>query len=196
MNEVNEPEALYGGNYTAKDYLSWTFDELVELIKGKVWKMSPAPTSRHQIANSNLSRLFGNHFVGHKCITIHAPFDVYLTHEPNDYKSARTVVQPDLCVICDRTKIREFGCVGAPDLVVEILSKSTAKKDLNDKFNVYQEFGVREYWVVFPLEKAITIYTLVDGRFEEHGLFNFEDEIDSKLFPELTFKLEEVFTEL
>ena len=196
MNEVNEPEALYGGNYTAKDYLSWTFDELVELIKGKVWKMSPAPTSRHQRISVELSRIFANSFRKHQCTLFHAPFDVYLTHDLDQYKAANTVVQPDLCVICDRTKIKEFGCVGAPDLVVEILSKSTAKKDLNDKYNVYQEFGVKEYWVVFPLEKAITIYALVDGRFEEHGLYNFEDEIGSKLFPELTFGLEEVFTEL
>lgn len=193
MKEVKEPTALYGSNYTAKDYLSWKFEELVELIKGKVWHVSPAPKSNHQRLLREIVIYFGHFFENKKCEYFFAPFDVYLTHEPENYQNASTVVQPDLCVICDSHKIKEFGCVDAPDLVVEILSKGTAKKDLNDKYNVYQEFGVKEYWVVHPFEKAISVYSLSEGVYKDVGLFNEEDTLKSVVFQDLELQIAEVF---
>src|SRR5207237_8490272 len=93
------------------------------------------------------------------------PFDVYLVKPEQDYKKTRNVVQPDLCIICDKEKIKKFGCVGSPDLLVEILSPSTASKDLKQKYELYEEYGVKEYWVVYPSEKVIQIYTLEDGNY-------------------------------
>lgn len=193
MKNASEPEALYGGTYTAKDYLSWTFDAMVELIKGKVWKMAPAPASQHQRVSSKLTANFVRQFEQKPCEVFHAPYDVYFTRDVEHFEEANTVVQPDLCVICDSHKIKSFGCVGAPDLVVEILSKSTAKKDLNDKYQIYEEFGVKEYWVVHPFEKAINLFILKDGAFADAGTFGETESMNSSLFPELAVSLEQVF---
>ena len=189
---ISEPDCSV--NYTAKDYLNWTFEGLYELIKGKVWKMSPAPSSEHQRIDRKLVRkmlpLFSE---GGSCELFYAPFDVYLVQEGEAIEKSTTVVQPDICVICDAHKIQDKGCIGAPDLVVEILSPSTAKKDLNDKFNVYEEFGVKEYWVVFPGQNAINIYSLIDGKFELHRTFRQDEILQSPLFEKLSFKVVEVF---
>lgn len=146
-NQVQEPDL--SGTYTAAEYLQWKLDEMVELIRGKVFKMTPAPSSNHQRIAVELIRIFANHFHNKKCEVFEAPFDVYLVAVGQDYKTAENIVEPDLCVICEPGKIRKFGCVGAPDFVIEILSPSTSKKDLKDKFELYEEFGVREYcWYI------------------------------------------------
>lgn len=189
--QTNEPD--YSGSYTVKDYLKWSFDGLFEIIKGKVWKMSPAPTSSHQRINFNLSFEFGKVFKGQKCEAFHAPFDVYLNRENEDISKGTTVVQSDVCVICNPNKIQERGCIGAPDLVVEIISPSTARKDMYDKFNVYEEFGVKEYWIVFPGQNAINIFSLVEGKFELRKTFEEEEILQSPLFEQLRFKVAEVF---
>ena len=127
---------------------------MTELIRGKIYKMSPAPTSKHQIVVGNLHGIVWNFLRGKSCKVFTAPFDVRLPSAPKKKadKEISTVVQPDLCVICDLEKIDERGCLGAPDWIVEILSKFTSAKDLNEKFSVYEEAGVREYWVVHPQE--------------------------------------------
>ncbi|MGB0430765.1 MAG: Uma2 family endonuclease [Bacteroidia bacterium] len=189
---VSEPD--YGGSYTVKDYLSWTFDGLYEIIKGKVWKMSPAPTSDHQRIDRRIVRKMLPYFPeGGNCELFYAPYDVYLIKEGDDLERATTVLQPDVCIVCNPKKIEKRGCIGAPDLVVEIISPSTAKKDLNDKFKVYEEFGVKEYWVVFPGEKAINIYTLVNGKYELFKSFGQDEELQSPLFEQLNFVVSEVF---
>ncbi len=188
---VSEPD--YSGSYTVKDYLSWTFDGFYEIIKGKVWKMSPAPTSSHQRVSFNLSFEFGRIFKGQNCEAFHAPFDVYFVRCGEETSNGTTVLQPDICIICDKSKIHEKGCVGAPDLVVEIISPSTAKKDLDDKYKVYEEFGVKEYWVVFPGEKAINIYSLIEGKYELFKSLSHDEELQSPLFEHLKFRVEDVF---
>jgi Uma2 family endonuclease len=189
---VSEPD--YSGSYTVKDYLSWTFDGLYEIIKGKVWKMSPAPTSDHQRIDRRIVRKMLPYFPeGENCELFYAPYDVYLIKEGDDLERATTVLQPDVCIVCDPKKIEKRGCIGAPDLVVEIISPSTAKKDMNDKFNIYEEFGVKEYWVVFPGEKAINIYTLVEDKYELFKSYSQDEELQSPLFEHLKFRLEEIF---
>ena len=106
--------------YNAGQYLQWRFEEMVELIKGKVFKMSPGPVSNHQRVQAALISTFYVSLKDENCEAFDAPFDVYLTHE-KDLRKAENVVQPDVCIICDPSKIQERGCVGAPDLVVEIL---------------------------------------------------------------------------
>ncbi len=149
--------------YTFKDYLSWKFQERVELLRGYIAKMSPAPTSTHQIISGNLHFNLAYFLRKKPCRVIAAPFDVYL---PSIKGEGETVVQPDLCVICDTTKIKKHGCVGAPDLVIEILSLGNSRKEMTQKFQIYEQAGVREYWVVYPYEQVVHQYTLEGEKFQ------------------------------
>lgn len=144
--------------YTYADYLTWQFDEMVELIRGRVFRMSPAPSTGHQAVSRNLLLLIGNYLHQKQCEVFHAPFDVRLPLPPDRQTpdKVNTVVQPDICVICDPTKIEAQGCHGAPDWIIEILSPGTAHKDLNEKFDLYQHAGVREYWIVRLDEQTVT----------------------------------------
>jgi len=109
-------------------------------------------------------------------------------------KEVYTVVQPDLYVICDRSKLDERGCIGAPDLIVEILSKGNSKKEVETKYELYQENGVREYWIVFPYEEVIQQHVL-DG--EEHyrlrHMYSGDSIATSVIFPQLSFQAAQIF---
>jgi Uma2 family endonuclease len=125
-----------------------------------------------------------------------APFDVIFASNLDD-KSAKNVVQPDISVICDRGKITEKGCVGAPDLIVEVLSPSTALKDRNEKYKLYQRFEVKEYWVVDPLYRAIEVYGWHNGVYEKREVFGEQDVLVSFLHPDyLKVCLKDVFQRL
>jgi len=194
---VEEPISEYGNldvnkSYTYLDYLKWQFEERVELIKGRIFKMSPAPNRRHQTLLANVNRQFDFFFLQHPCNYYFAPFDVRLPI-PNK-KKPNTVVQPDFCVICEESKLDDAGCIGAPDLIVEILSPSNQKHDLATGFSLYEEVGVKEYWVVFPNERMVVVYALVNGKYV--GSKPFIDELEpigSSLFPDLKIELKEVF---
>ncbi|MEP0367532.1 MAG: Uma2 family endonuclease [Cyclobacteriaceae bacterium] len=187
-----EPEATY----SYADYLKWTFDERVELIKGKIFKMSPAPRRNHQSIAITISSEIFNFLKGKSCKVYSAPFDVRFPNNPTDSdEQTYTVVQPDICVICDSEKLDDTGCKGAPDLIVEILSPSTSSKDLNEKFYLYEEHGVQEYWVIYPGENVLEIYDLKDGKYVSRGKFVKENTVTSDILKGLEIKLEEVFTE-
>jgi Uma2 family endonuclease len=157
--------------YTYADYLTWADDKVRELFNGFIKLRSPAPRAKHQKISTIITARLFNLVEKNKgvCQIFHAPFDVRL---PRNGETADdriyTVVQPDICVICDPVKIDDRGCLGAPDLVVEVQSLATAKYDLNDKFRLYEEAGVREYWVVFPYEKGILQFILQsDGTYDQ-----------------------------
>jgi Uma2 family endonuclease len=181
------------GNYTYADYLTWRFDQMVEIIKGKLFIMSPAPAERHQRIATLLSTEVGIYFKNHPCNFYIAPFDVRLSKNKGKDEEITTVVQPDICVICDKSKIDERGCNGSPDLVVEIVSPSSIKKDLNEKFNLYEENEINEYWVVMPDSFAINQYTLSNGKYELVDTFFKTQTITSTTFPEMKILLEDVF---
>jgi Uma2 family endonuclease len=193
--KIEEPDL--SGTYTYSDYLSWQWTEMTELIRGKIFKMSPAPSSKHQIVGGNLFGLLWNHLRGKKCQVFIAPFDVRLPLSPkqNSDKEIITVVQPDLCVVCDPTKIDDRGCLGHPDWIIEILSPYTSSKDLREKFDVYEEAGVKEYWVVHPQEQTILVYTLNTKAKYEGMLTPYvrTDKVSSVTLPDLTINLGEVF---
>ena len=147
--------------YTYANYITWQFKERIELIKGKLFKMSPAPARRHQGISVELSTQFHNYLKKKGCKSYSAPFDVRFPKGEDDEQTF-TVVQPDICVICDKSKLDDRGCVGAPDLIVEILSPATAKKDVKDKFQLYEESGVKEYWIVSPENKLVDVFILKD----------------------------------
>jgi len=181
--------------YTYSDYMTWQFEEMVELIKGKIYKISPAPSRIHQKISTNLLILIGTHFSKKECQVFHAPFDVRLPSINKKNEVVNTIVQPDLCVICDHSKLDDQGCNGAPYWVIEILSKRTANKDLNEKFDLYQQVGVKEYWVVHPKEQTVLVYVLEKGIYSlrKNKPFTNTDTIRSTIFPELTIDLAEVF---
>jgi Uma2 family endonuclease len=181
--------------YSYADYLTWQFQEKLELIKGRIFKMSPAPSTSHQKISGKLHGRLFNFFEPHSCNLFAAPFDVRLLDKKKSTldKEIHTVVQPDLCVICDDTKLDERGAIGAPDLVIEILSPGNSNKEMKYKFDLYEEAGVLEYWIVNPADKTVFIYVLKENQFiGMHPLIE-EDAIQSKLFPELDFKLESIF---
>ncbi len=180
--------------YTYADYYSWKFQERVELIRGKIFRMSPAPNRVHQRISAFLTSRFYNFFEGNSCEVYPAPFDVRLPRKNVSSNKAETVVQPDLCVVCDLDKLDDRGCLGAPDLVVEILSPGNTHKEMHEKYEVYQESGVREYWLVNPLDKNVLIYLLDEaGEFKGQKPFVEEMLVTSFIFPDLSVDLKEVF---
>ena len=182
--------------YTYADYLTWAFDDRLELIKGWIYKMSPAPKRRHQAVSGNLFFAMKQYFNLCDCRVYEAPFDVRLKKNKGSDSEVDTVVQPDISVFCDLTKLDDRGAIDAPDLVVEITSDSTMKKDYNEKFNIYEENGVQEYWIVNPDSHSMEIFKSDNNKFESAGVFNIHDgatEVNSVMFPDLKVNLIEVF---
>lgn len=181
--------------YTYADYLTWEFNERIELIKGWIYKMSPAPRRAHQEIEIALSSNFWNFFQKNNCKVYQSPFDVRLIKNVGSTdQEVTTVVQPDICVVCDLSKLDDLGCVGAPDLIVEVLSPSTMKKDYNEKFNLYQENAVQEYWLVNPEGKSIEIFYLENTQYHSYDLLQNKNEIiTSKLFPDFKLPMTSVF---
>lgn len=182
-------------SYTYADYLKWTFDERLELIKGKIFKMSPAPGTRHQSVSGAVFNELYNYLKSKSYSVFAAPFDVRLTRRSDSDKDIVTVVQPDICVICDASKIDEKGCIGAPDIVIEILSPGNNKKELQNKYEVYEEAGVPEYWIIHPLEKTFLKYILTDGHFQPTRLLTIGDDVTTPILPGLVIGLENLFAE-
>ncbi len=179
--------------YTYADYYKWKFEERVELIKGHIFKMSPAPNRLHQELVGKLHIKLGIYLHKNPCKLYVAPFDVRLPRKSKEDKDIITVLQPDLCVICDPSKLDTRGCIGAPDIVVEVLSPSNNKKELRNKHEAYEEAGVKEYWVVLPYEKTMLIYTLVDDKFSTSGLLASGDIVTSAVLPGFSLDLAELF---
>jgi Uma2 family endonuclease len=165
----------------------------VELIKGRIFKMSPAPTSDHQVISREISGQLWQFLKGKTCQVFSAPFDVRFPRKSTEDKDILTVLQPDICVVCDPAKIDKKGCIGAPDIIIEILSPSNSEKELKYKYEVYEEAGVKEYWVVFPDEKTLLIYTLTDGKFVPSRLMVKSDVVTSAILPGFMLDLSEIF---
>jgi len=190
---VNEPDFSYGGVYTYADYLKWTIEERLELIKGKIFRMGPAPSSIHQRISQHINRELLIYLKGKSCEVFVAPFDVRLTTKSKRDEDITTVVQPDLCVVCDPAKIDKRGCIGAPDIMVEILSPSNTRKELKNKYEVYEESGVKEYWILSPQDHSFLVYTLKDGKFFPSRLMTEGDIVTSSVLEGFALDLEELF---
>jgi len=181
--------------YSYADYYKWKFEQRVELIKGRIFEMSPAPNRLHQEITGKMYLKLGNFLYNNPCKVYAAPFDVRLPRKSKKDKDIITVLQPDLCVICDRSKLDKRGCIGAPDIVVEVLSPSNNKKELKNKYEVYEEAGVKEYWVVFPIERTMFVYTLIDGKYTPSKLMVSGDTVTSNILPGFSLDLAELFSE-
>jgi Uma2 family endonuclease len=178
---------------TYEDYIHWPRDERWEIISGIPYNISPAPSRIHQYILFDLSRQIGTFLQDKPCQAYPAPFDVRIP----DHKGVFTnVVQPDLSIICDRKKLDDQGCAGAPELVIEILSPATASKDLKEKFSLYENAGVKEYWIADPYDKVIFVFNL--GENKQYGkprIFAPPDKIESLIIKGLIIETEPLFTE-
>lgn len=207
ITDINQLD--FNKKYTYADYLTWDFKERVELIKGKIFKMAPAPDEEHQKVSINLSSEIRFFLKKKKCQVRHAPYDVRLnipTETPiskKRRKSAKiiseeeilTVVLPDILVICDASKIDSRGCHGAPDLVVEILSTGNNRVDIVEKFAIYQSAGVPEYWIIHPNEQTVTIYTLNEqNKYIGSKPFGSGETIHSSILKGLEIEAEDIFS--
>jgi Uma2 family endonuclease len=197
MTAITHPSQLDPqGIYTYADYLSWRFKEAVELIRGRWLKMS-APSRRHQSISWNLTFTIASHFKNHPCVAYAAPFDVRLPDKRKSHIANRdilTVVQPDICIICDLQKLDDKGCIGAPDLVVEILSPGNSTKEMRLKKDLYEENGIREYWIFDPERETVHQFHLTDaGTYSPARIYINEDTLDCVIFPDLHISLAEIF---
>ncbi len=188
-------------SYSYADYLTWQLNEAVELIKGKIQLMSPAPNVKHQRLSIYLSSRLFYYFENKACQVFSAPFDVRL-YDRNESlianKEITTVVQPDICVICDNSKLDEQGCNGAPDWIIEILSKGNSKKEVKIKHALYAESGVKEYWLVYPYEEVVQQFVLNDD-IRQYQLVNSyagDDVATAYLFPDLVIDLQTLFKDV
>lgn len=184
--------------FTYKEYRTWPDDERWEIIHGVPYAMSPAPTTDHQAIVGKLHLQLGNFFKKKPCRVFISPIDVLFTHDAGENDDdVDTIVQPDIVVICDGKKITRRYIKGTPDLVIEVLSPSTASKDLKQKFKLYESHGVKEYWVVYPNDQSVLILSLSpDGTYGTPAMYSAEDVINDALFEGLTVDLTEVFPDL
>ena len=191
ITNINQLDPLYGV-YSYADYLLWKFKERVELFKGKLFKMS-APSAIHQEISMRLAGELYQFFKGKDCKIFHAPFDVRLLKESQEDKNIYTVVQPDICVVCDPEKIDKRGCEGAPDLVIEILSPGKSEKEMKYKYALYEEAKVPEYWIIDPDHQNVLVYVLEDGKYL-NPMNIVEGNITSQKFPTLKIHTDDIFS--
>jgi len=180
--------------YTYGDYLSWPEDERWELIEGVPFNMTPAPARVHQIIVVELLRQISNFLLDKECQVYVAPFDVRLPEALEADEEIITVVQPDISIICDPAKLDERGCRGAPDVIIEVLSPATAAKDQIQKVALYEKHGVKEYWLVHPADRLVTVRLLgPEGRYGIPGIHEAKGILPLPTIPGLEIDLDSVF---
>lgn len=173
---------LKENHYTSEDYWNLPDDQRAELIDGQLYNMAP-PSSQHQFISFNLGRKIADYIDSHsgECKVVLAPFAVNLTG--ND----KTWVEPDISVICDKNKLSDRGCEGAPDWIVEIVSPSTQANDYGIKLFKYRTAGVREYWIINPLKKSVLVYDLENDK--TTAQYSFDEVISGNIYPDLSVKI-------
>lgn len=181
--------------YTLADALTWDEQERIELIYGDPVMMSP-PTRAHQRASASLVTQLNNYLDGKKCEVYHAPFAVRPFERDGDCpEDVDTLVEPDITLVCDPSKLDNTGCKGAPDLVMEILSPSTSRHDKFVKFNLYQRAGIREYWIVDPIDKSVQVFLLENGHYVAKDFGAAGDHLKVNILEDCAIDLSKVFPE-
>jgi len=182
-------------HFTYRDYRQWPDDERWELIDGVAYNMCAAPTTYHQTIAFELGRKIADFLDEKECTVFPVPVDVFFFRlNEQDEDDVDTVVQPDVTVVCDKAKIRPRGIWGAPDFVVEILSPSTSRKDLSEKFALYQRFGVKEYWVIDPPGRWLQQYLLGDdGLYSPEVTFETKGTLVCRTLPGFTVEVESLW---
>ena len=181
-------------NYTYADYLKFPDDERWEIIDGILY-MQSAPSPAHQLISSEFNRQFANYLLGKPCKVYPAPFSVRLTKgDEKQNEDITKVVEPDITVVCDKSKIDGKGCNGTPDLIIEVISPSSIQRDRVKKFNIYEDAGVKEYWIVEPVGKIVSVFVLQSNkRYGRPDNYTENDNIIVSIFPDLIIELCTVF---
>lgn len=197
MKQIDSLSQLdLNGKYNYADYLTWKFEQAVELIKGHIMPMA-APSRKHQSISWQLTIIIGNTFMNQKCRAFAAPFDVRLFDKSKSVKENQevySVIQPDICIICDVDKLDDKGCQGAPDLVIEILSAGNSRKEMKIKKQLYEENLIREYWIIDPEHETVHQFVLGDNQlYNPPIIYVNEDTVYADIFKELQVPLEKVF---
>jgi Uma2 family endonuclease len=174
------------GYHTYGDYLTWPEDTRYELIDGRAYAMAPAPSLGHQDVVGEIYRQVADALEGSPCRTFIAPVDVILPRADEADDGVDTVVQPDVLVVCDGKKIDRRRVRGAPDWVVEVLSKATAAHDHILKRGIYERAGVLEYWLVHPVDRIVTIYRLEQGAYGKPEVSELTGETRVTCLPQIT----------
>lgn len=182
--------------YTYADYYKWTFEERVELIKGKVFNIVH-PNTNHQVVLGNIYTALANFLEDELPIALIAPLDVRFTNDPStDDNMIVNVMQPDLIVVCDSAKIDRRGCIGAPDIIVEVLSPGNNAKEFKHKYDIYEASGVKEYWIVSPQHQTFLVHVNINGKFQPLRLKTNGDVITTDILPGFALDLTELFSEI
>ncbi len=195
---VEEPQSDIGFTYT--DYLKWKFKERIELIMGRIFKMCPAPSLSHQRISANIEKQLGDFLHGSSCSFFHAPVDVRLKGKPFRNKPLKddeifTVVQPDIIVVCDKAKLSDNRFVdGAPDFIAEILSPGNTRTETRYKLNLYEENGVKEYWVVYPDYRHVMVFLLNENdKYGKPVIYEADDTISSAVLRGFCISIDDIF---
>ncbi len=170
-------------HYSYADYLTWPDDARYELIDGEAFLMAPAPLIEHQEVAGEVFRQLANQLDGKPCRPYIAPVDVRLPRNDEADAAIATVVQPDVLVVCDPSKIDRRGVRGAPDWLLEVLSPSTAAHDQIAKRRTYERAGVCEYWLVHPGDRTLTVYVLESGQYGRPEIYELKDETPIGVLP-------------
>ncbi|MCR4431001.1 MAG: Uma2 family endonuclease [Tepidanaerobacteraceae bacterium] len=182
--------------YTYADYLTWPEDERWEIIDGVPY-MQAAPSWQHQTISVELTRQFANFLQEKPCRVFTAPFDLRLPEENESDDETTNVLQPDIVVICDNKGLKGTGFYGIPELIIEISSPSTSRKDKVLKFNKYEKAGVKEYWIVEPEGKFISVFTLQENkRYGRPETYMEKDKVKVSVFPDIIIDLAPVFASI
>lgn len=185
--------------YSYADYLTWFDNVRRELIDGFIKLMSPAPTRKHQLVSYKFVHHMGNFLVKKPCQIYYSPSDVRFPKNKKDKndKEIFTVVQPDIFIVCDLSKLDDKGCLGAPDMIIEIISPKSSKRDIKDKFEIYEQNGVKEYWIVNPNEEYVSVFFLDENeKYKLVGMYAEDDKIPVNIFNgELEIDLLQIFEE-
>ncbi len=198
MKEIVSLEQLdvVNGIYSYADYLTWKFEQAVELVKGKILPMA-APSRIHQEISRELNGILYEHFKSHPCRFYAAPFDVRLYDKRKSAKANKnvySVVQPDICIVCDLKKLDDKGCLGAPDLVVEILSPGNSAKEMKTKKLLYEENEILEYWIFDPERETVHQFHLTEtGVYSPASIYVKDETLNCVIFPDFKIPLEEIF---
>jgi Uma2 family endonuclease len=178
--------------YTYEDYLNWDEEERIEILDGFAY-MHASPSRIHQEISGEIYRQFANYLKDKPCKVYHAPFCVRLDNKKRA-KDNKNIVEPDITIVCDKNKLDEKGCKGVPDMIVEIISPSSGKIDRVIKFNKYEEVGVKEYWIIEPNYKVVSVFQLQkNGRYGRPESYTDEEIIKLSLFPDCEIDLGLVF---
>lgn len=197
-SKVEEPQSLIG--FTYADYLRWNFKEQLELIRGRIFKKCAAPSLTHQSVVLNIANALSRYVAGQPCKVYLAPADVRLKgkqfkDKPCTDEQIRTVVQPDVCVVCDASKLKDTRFIdGPPDLVIEVLSPGNTKTENQFKLKLYEENGIREYWVVMPGYNNIMVFMPDEqGLYGKPVYYEIDEVIGSEVLPGFYVKLSDIF---